>query len=106
VSDAVTRIMVEAGLYRLGQPKRFGGYEYGPSDLLRLGFEIGRGCGSTGWCAMIANVNAWLAAYWPLQAQQEIWGDNPDHLVTGTFVPTGAVTVVVDQPLMPVKFGR
>lgn len=89
VSDAVTRIMVEAGLYRLGQPKRFGGYEYGPSDLLRLGVEIGRGCGSTGWCAMIANVNAWLASYWPLKAQEEIWGDNADHLVTGTFVPTG-----------------
>lgn len=89
VSDEVTRALVEAGLYRLGQPGRFGGYEYGPSDLLKLGFEIGRGCGSTGWCAMIANVNAWLASYWPLEAQQEIWGDNPDHLVTGTFVPTG-----------------
>ncbi len=89
VSAEVTHALVDAGLYRLGQPARFGGYEYGPGDLLRLGFELGRGCGSTGWCAMIANVNAWLASYWPLDAQQEIWGDDPDHLVTGTFVPTG-----------------
>lgn len=89
VSAEITQIMVDSGLYRLGQPQRFGGYEYGPSALLQLGFEIGRGCGSTGWCAMIANVNAWLAAYWPLQAQEEIWRDNPDHLVLGTFVPTG-----------------
>jgi resorcinol 4-hydroxylase (FADH2) len=89
VSEDVTRALVEAGLYRLGQPRRFGGYEYGPSELLKLGFEIGRGCGSTGWCAMIANVNAWLASYWPLEAQEEIWGDDADHLVTGTFVPTG-----------------
>jgi 3-hydroxy-9,10-secoandrosta-1,3,5(10)-triene-9,17-dione monooxygenase len=89
VSGETTRVLVEAGLYRLGQPRRFGGYEYGPSALLRLGFEIGRGCGSTGWCAMIANVNAWLASYWPIEAQEEIWGTNPDHLVTGTFVPTG-----------------
>ncbi|MBO9375389.1 acyl-CoA dehydrogenase [Sphingomonas histidinilytica] len=89
VSAEVTRMMIDAGLYRLGQPRRFGGYEYGPSDILRLGFELGRGCGSTGWCAMLANVNGWLAAYWPLAAQEEIWGDNPDHLVTGTFVPTG-----------------
>lgn len=93
VSADVTQVMVEAGLYRLGQPRRFGGYEYGPSDLLRLGFETGRGCGSTGWCAMIANVNAWLASYWPLRAQEEIWGDDPDHLVTGTFVPTGKCAV-------------
>lgn len=89
VSTDVTEALVEAGLYRLGQPRRFGGYEYGPSALLRLGFELGRGCGSTGWCAMIANVNAWLASYWPIEAQEEIWGDNADHLVTGTFVPTG-----------------
>jgi alkylation response protein AidB-like acyl-CoA dehydrogenase len=92
VGDETTEILVEAGLYRLGQPRRFGGYEYGPSALLRLGFELGRGCGSTGWCAMIANVNAWLASYWPVEAQQEIWGDNADHLVTGTFVPTGKCT--------------
>jgi 3-hydroxy-9,10-secoandrosta-1,3,5(10)-triene-9,17-dione monooxygenase len=89
VSADVTRMMVEAGLYRIGQPHRFGGYEYGPSVIFKLGFEIGRGCGSTGWCAIIANVNAWLASYWPLQAQLDIWGSNPDHLVTGTFVPTG-----------------
>lgn len=89
VSDDVTRQLVDAGLYRLGQPKRFGGYELGPTALLQLGFEIGRSCGSTGWCAMIANVNAWLASYWPLEAQEDIWSKQPDNLVTGTFVPTG-----------------
>lgn len=94
VSAEVTRLMVDAGLYRLSQPSRFGGYDCGPSDLLRLGFEIGRGCPSTGWCAMIANVNAWLASYWPLEAQHDIWGKNPDHLVTGTFVPTGKCEAV------------
>ncbi len=92
VSEEVTRTLVDAGLYRLGQPRRFGGYEYGPSALLRLGFELGRGCGSTAWCAMIANVNAWLASYWPLSAQADIWGGDADSLVTGTFVPTGKCT--------------
>jgi 3-hydroxy-9,10-secoandrosta-1,3,5(10)-triene-9,17-dione monooxygenase len=92
VSGETTRVLVEAGLYRLGQPRRFGGYECGPSALLKLGFELARGCGSTGWCAMIANVNAWLASYWPIEAQEEIWGENSDHLVTGTFVPTGKCT--------------
>lgn len=89
VSAQTTQIMVDQGLYRLGQPRRFGGYEYGPSALLQLGFEVGRGCGSTGWCTMIANVNSWLASYWPLEAQEDIWGGNPDNLITGTFVPTG-----------------
>jgi alkylation response protein AidB-like acyl-CoA dehydrogenase len=89
VSEEMTRMLVDAGLYRLTQPKRYGGYELGPSALLKLGFEIGQSCGSTGWCAMIANVNAWLASYWPIEAQTQIWGARADNLVTGTFVPTG-----------------
>ncbi len=94
VSVETTALLRDAGLLRLGQPRRFGGYEYGPSAMLQLGYELGRGCGSTAWCTSIANVNAWLAAYWPLEAQAEIWGDNPDHLVTGTFVPTGTCSAV------------
>ena len=90
VSGEAMQLLGDAGLLRLGQPRRFGGYEYGPSAMLRVGFELGQGCGSTAWCAMIANVNAWLASYWPLQAQTEIWSADRENLVTGTFVPTGS----------------
>ncbi|KKC27008.1 acyl-CoA dehydrogenase family protein [Sphingomonas sp. SRS2] len=89
VSDDTTRLLREAGIFRLGQPLAFGGSAQPPSTMLRVGFEIGRACGSTGWCAMIGAVNAWLASYWPIEAQREIWGDAPDNLVIGTFVPTG-----------------
>ncbi|WP_156680768.1 acyl-CoA dehydrogenase family protein [Sphingomonas profundi] len=94
VSPDTIALLREAGLLRLGQPKRFGGYEHGPSAMLRVGFELARGCGSTSWCTSIANVNAWLACYWPLEAQAAIWGRAPDHLVTGTFVPTGSCAAV------------
>lgn len=89
ISDDTTRLLREAGIFRLGQPRIFGGLAQPPSAMLRVGFELGRACGSTGWCAMIGAVNAWLASYWPIEAQREIWEGTPDNLVIGTFVPTG-----------------
>jgi alkylation response protein AidB-like acyl-CoA dehydrogenase len=32
----------DADVFRLMQPKRFGGYEYGPAELAQIGFELGR----------------------------------------------------------------
>lgn len=94
ISEETTTLLRDAGLLRMGQPKRFGGYAMPPSAMLKVGFEIGRACGSTSWCTSIANVNAWLASYWPLSAQTAIWGEAPNNLVTGTFVPTGSCTAV------------
>ena len=49
VSADVTNLHKEAGLYRVVQPRRFGGYELSLEALRRLAFEIGQGCASTGW---------------------------------------------------------
>jgi alkylation response protein AidB-like acyl-CoA dehydrogenase len=50
VSAETTRMLRDAGLFRLMQPARFGGFEYGFTELIDIVFEIGRGCGSTAWC--------------------------------------------------------
>ena len=81
--------LADAGLLQLVKPARFGGWEYPPSVMLHVGAELARGCGSTAWCAMLANCNNWFAAYWPLAVQEEIWGDTPGALICGTVVPTG-----------------
>ena len=44
-----TPAFVEAGLYRTLQPRRFGGYELGLRDFVRVMSEISRGCPSSGW---------------------------------------------------------
>ncbi len=89
VSARVIQELSKAGLMNACKPRRFGGYEYGPSAMLRIGFELGQACGSTAWCTMIASCNAWFVAYWPLDAQADVWGSQPDNLVAGTVVPTG-----------------
>jgi len=90
VSAEIMRRAVSAGLANLMKPARFGGYEYGPSALIRIAYELAQGCGSTAWAVMIANVDNWFASYWPLEVQQDIWGTNPDNLIAGLGVPTGS----------------
>jgi 3-hydroxy-9,10-secoandrosta-1,3,5(10)-triene-9,17-dione monooxygenase len=83
----------DADVFRVMQPKRFGGYEYGPAELAQIGFELGRACGSTGWCGTLAVCFGWMTAFFPLEAQQEVW-DNPDNLLAVSYTPTPKVEVV------------
>lgn len=89
VGEETTRLIKEAGLHRLCQPRRFGGLETGPTTWLEVGFELGRACGSTGWAVLVGNSCSWFASYWPLEVQEEIWGDSPDNLVCLSGIPTG-----------------
>jgi alkylation response protein AidB-like acyl-CoA dehydrogenase len=83
----------DANVFRMMQPKRFGGYEYGPAELAQVGFELGRACGSTGWCGTLAVCFGWMTAFFPLEAQQEVW-DDTDNLLAVSYVPTPKVEVV------------
>src|ERR687887_860206 len=83
----------DTGVFRTMQPKRFGGYEYGPAELAQIGFELGRACGSTGWCGTLAVCFGWKMAFFPLEAQQEVW-DDTDNLLAVSYTPTPKVEVV------------
>ena len=58
----------DADVFRAMQPVRFGGYEYGPAELAQIGFELGRACGSTGWCGTLAVCFGWMTAFFPLRS--------------------------------------
>ncbi|MET0277890.1 MAG: acyl-CoA dehydrogenase family protein [Pseudorhodoplanes sp.] len=83
----------DAGIFRTMQPRRFGGYEYGPAELAQIGFELGRACGSTGWCGTLAVCFGWKIAFFPLEAQQEVW-DNTDNLLAVAYLPSPKVEMV------------
>lgn len=90
VSSETIELLAANDLLAMCKPARFGGYEYGPSAMVRIGYELGQACGSTAWCATLANSNAWFGSYWPLQAQQEMWGgEQPDALLAAPLAPTG-----------------
>jgi hypothetical protein len=83
----------DTGVFRTMQPERFGGYEYGPAELAQIGFELGCACGSTGWCGTLAVCFGWKTAFFPLEAQQEVW-DNPDNLLAVSYTPSPKVEEV------------
>src|SRR5262245_2789064 len=83
----------DAGVFRTIQAKRLGGYESGPAELAQIGFELGRACGSTGWCGTLAVCFGWKTAFFPLEAQQEVW-DNPDNLLAVSYTPSPKVEEV------------
>jgi len=83
----------DADVFRVMQPRRFGGYEYGPAELAQIGFELGRACGSTGWCGTLAVCFGWMTSFFPLEAQQEVW-DDPDNLLAVSYIPTPKVEAV------------
>ena len=83
----------DADVFRTMQPARFGGYEYGPAELAQIGFELGRACGSTGWCGTLAVCFGWMTAFFPLEAQQEVW-DDTNNLLAVSYTPSPKVEVV------------
>ncbi len=84
VSNDTFEDFKSAGIINVCKPKEFGGYEYGWDTLCEIAFELGRGCGSSGWVfAVLAEHNLTIAAY-PMQAQADVWGDNND-----TFIASG-----------------
>jgi resorcinol 4-hydroxylase (FADH2) len=83
----------DTGAFRTMQPKRFGGYEYGPAEMAEIGFELGCACGSTGWCGTLAVCFGWKMAFFPLEAQEEVYAD-PDNLLAVSYTPSPKVEEV------------
>ena len=86
--------LTAAGLFRMVQPKRFGGEELDFNLLIRVISELARGCGSTGWVYGLSATSQWILALFPPQAQEEIWGGNPDAHIQGAVAPSAVAEKV------------
>ena len=82
--------IVASGLCRIGVPIRFGGLDVDYGLMLEVGAELARGCGSTAWCYSLWAAHAWLLGHWPLEAQEEVFGDGPDVLCSSSLSPSGS----------------
>lgn len=78
LSPEVVDALQAADLYRLCVPKRFGGLEADVRTLVETTAEVARGDGSAGWVHALINSAAWIASTYSEQAQQDVWGTNPD----------------------------
>jgi 3-hydroxy-9,10-secoandrosta-1,3,5(10)-triene-9,17-dione monooxygenase len=95
VADDNIAAIREAGLFKIMVPRRFGGLETDLRTKLEIARELGKACGSTAWVTTLLNGCAWIAGLSSAQAQEDIWGANPDARIAGVFAPLG-VTKRVD----------
>ncbi len=82
--------MAEAGLFRVLQPKRWGGYEQDPRVFYRVQMALAKGCMSTAWIYGVIGVHNWQLPLFPEQAQQDVWANGNDGtLIASTYMPVG-----------------
>jgi 3-hydroxy-9,10-secoandrosta-1,3,5(10)-triene-9,17-dione monooxygenase len=83
-----------AGLFKVLQARRYGGYQMSLRTLLDVGAEIARGCSSTAWCAGVIHAHSWMMASFPQQAQEETFGAAPDGYISAVITPRGKARAV------------
>ena len=84
IPDKTVSDLLATGLHRIGVPRKFGGMDISYALALDVAVELGRGCPSTSWCYGLWAAHAWLVGYWPLQSQLEVFGENPDTLLSSS----------------------
>ena len=85
--DETVQDMLSSELLRICVPQRFGGLDVDYGLMLEIGVQLGAACASTSWCYCIWSAHSWLVGHWPLEAQEEVFGDGPDVLCSSSLNP-------------------
>lgn len=87
-------VLVEAGMFRIPQPSRTGGYELPLRILADAVTALSEACPSSGWVLMVMGAHHWCMGSFPEAAQDEVFGGGRDGLVAGTLSWQGVATPV------------
>src|SRR5215207_7298448 len=96
IPDATLKDLREAGLLRLANPERFGGFGLDYDTVLEVTAILGRGCGSTAWCYSVWSSHNWMLGMYPLEAQADYFGTSPDVLSSSSFRAAGRQLELAD----------
>jgi 3-hydroxy-9,10-secoandrosta-1,3,5(10)-triene-9,17-dione monooxygenase len=88
--------MKEAGLFRILQPKRWGGYEMFPGAYYDVLMTLAEGCFSTAWVYGVVGIHPWLIALYDDRAAQDVWGKDRDTLISSSLMPGGQLVPTKD----------
>jgi alkylation response protein AidB-like acyl-CoA dehydrogenase len=83
------------GILRIIQPRRFGGLQLRFSLFSRIVEILTEGCASSGWVYAVLGEHQWLLASFPLQAQIDVWGDDPQAVASSSLAPRAAAERIV-----------
>lgn len=89
LDPATIRDLQEAGLFRVLQPRRYGGYEMKPDVFYDIVMALAEGDMSVAWVYGVVGVHPWQIANYDDRTQREVWGEDPSTLVSSTYMPGG-----------------
>ncbi|HZP27201.1 MAG TPA: acyl-CoA dehydrogenase family protein [Dehalococcoidia bacterium] len=81
----------QAGFTRALQAKRYGGLEATPEEFYQAVIELGKVCTSSSWIAGVLAVHPFQFAQLPKEAQDDLFGDDVNTIVSSSYAPTGKV---------------
>ncbi len=85
IPDESFSAMIELGLLRAAQPRRFGGFELPFGVHTTIADAIAETCGSTAWVAAAIGAHHWMLSNFDVRAQEDVWGQVPNALVASAF---------------------
>ncbi|MGH6767403.1 MAG: acyl-CoA dehydrogenase family protein [Xanthobacteraceae bacterium] len=89
VPDETIDAFERAGLLRMCQPARFGGFDMGWDVLCDVSEVLATACGSQAWLQHIFADHKVLVATFPAEAQEDVWAKNHNAIVSASFDPVG-----------------
>lgn len=95
LSEDTNSKFIDAGFYRILQPRCFGGYEFGLPTFLRVMIAVSRGCSDSGWVLALTAGHAFLMASFHETAQREAFGVKGEFRAPSVAMP-GGIAVAVD----------
>jgi 3-hydroxy-9,10-secoandrosta-1,3,5(10)-triene-9,17-dione monooxygenase len=81
--------LIASKLIRIGNPERYGGHGIEVDAAYDVGWELARGCGSTGWCYSLWTIHNWWAGHFSEQAQDELFAGGADTVYSTGLNPAG-----------------
>ena len=84
----------EAGLFKVLQPARYGGFELSPRMYCEIARTLAEGCMSSAWVYAVVAVHNWQLALFDDRAAQDVWGKDPHVRISSSYMPVGKVSAV------------
>jgi 3-hydroxy-9,10-secoandrosta-1,3,5(10)-triene-9,17-dione monooxygenase len=86
--------MQAAGLLRVLQPARWGGFEMELGTFYDIQLALAEGDMSTGWTYGVLGAVSWVMGLLDDRAAREVWGGDSSVLICSSTMPAGAATPV------------
>ena len=71
----------QAGFFKIGLPKKYGGYEMNYDVLCEVIMEVAHGCGSSAWNLAVLGEHNYTLTNSTAEQLDELWAEDPDVLL-------------------------